>query len=69
MQWIPTWGDYSLSQLSADGFTLKKRTKPGQGWINISGGTRAGGLAYLGMLSNSLYLTTFLKTYLQRILS
>ncbi|RDI76653.1 hypothetical protein Vi05172_g13358 [Venturia inaequalis] len=48
LQWVPTWSDYSLSQLSSDGFTLKKRTKAGQGWINIPGGTRAGGLAYLG---------------------
>ncbi|QDS74154.1 hypothetical protein FKW77_001480 [Venturia effusa] len=48
IQWVPTWSDYSLSQLSADGFTLKKRTKAGQGWINIPAGTRAGGLAYLG---------------------
>ncbi|GKT57594.1 protein yetA [Colletotrichum tofieldiae] len=31
-----------------DGFTLKKRTKAGQSWVNIPGGTRAGGLAYLG---------------------
>ncbi|KAL2198388.1 hypothetical protein P885DRAFT_58954 [Corynascus similis CBS 632.67] len=48
LQWIPAWNDYSLSQLSPDGFTLKKRTKPGQSWVNIPGGTRSGGLAYLG---------------------
>jgi hypothetical protein len=48
MRWIPTWADYSLSQLSPDGFTLRKRTKPGQSWLNIPGGTRAEGLAYLG---------------------
>ncbi|KAI1183861.1 hypothetical protein F5B17DRAFT_108958 [Nemania serpens] len=48
LQWIPTWNDYTLAQLSPDGFTLKKRTKPGQGWVKIPGGTRAGGLAYLG---------------------
>ncbi|KAE8381931.1 hypothetical protein BDV26DRAFT_48735 [Aspergillus bertholletiae] len=48
MQWIPVWNDYKLSQLSPDGFTLKKRTKPGQAWINIPGGTRSSGLAYLG---------------------
>jgi hypothetical protein len=48
LQWIPVWNDYSLSQLSSDGFTLKKRTKAGQSWINIPGGTRSGGLAYLG---------------------
>jgi len=48
LQWIPAWNDYSLAQLSPDGFTLKKRTKTGQGWVKIPGGTRAGGLAYLG---------------------
>ncbi|KAG9256549.1 uncharacterized protein F5Z01DRAFT_741921 [Emericellopsis atlantica] len=48
MQWIPEWNDYSLRQLTADGFNLKKRTKPGQSWIDISAGTRSSGLAYLG---------------------
>ncbi|KAK6714785.1 hypothetical protein SNK04_005717 [Fusarium graminearum] len=48
MHWIPPWNDYSLSQLSSDGFTLKKRTKSGQSWVTIPGGTRAEGLAYLG---------------------
>ena len=48
LQWIPVWNDYSLSQLSADGFVLKKRTGTNQSWINIPGGTRSAGLAYLG---------------------
>ncbi|KAL2831454.1 hypothetical protein BDW59DRAFT_157883 [Aspergillus cavernicola] len=48
LQWIPAWNDYKLSQLSPDGFTIHKRTKPGQGWITIPGGTRSGGLTYLG---------------------
>ncbi|WYZ37668.1 hypothetical protein EsH8_II_001174 [Colletotrichum jinshuiense] len=48
LKWIPTWSDFSLTQLSPDGFTLKKRTKAGQSWVNIPGGTRNGGLAYLG---------------------
>ncbi|KAI1074900.1 hypothetical protein F5B20DRAFT_562214 [Whalleya microplaca] len=48
LQWIPSWNDYKLDQLSPDGFTLKKRTKPGQSWVKIPGATRAGGLAYLG---------------------
>ncbi|KAH7402238.1 hypothetical protein DE146DRAFT_459851 [Phaeosphaeria sp. MPI-PUGE-AT-0046c] len=48
MKWIPTWTDYRLTQLSPDGFNLKKRTKPGQSWVKIPGGTRSGGLAYLG---------------------
>jgi hypothetical protein len=48
LQWIPTWNDYRLTQLSADGFNIKKRTKSGQSWVKIPGGTRAGGLAYIG---------------------
>ncbi|KAI8936637.1 hypothetical protein NX059_007036 [Plenodomus lindquistii] len=48
LQWIPTWNDYRLTQLSSDGFNLKKRTKSGQSWVKIPGGTRSGGLAYLG---------------------
>ena len=48
LQWVPTWSDYRLTQLSPDGFNIKKRTKAGQSWVNIPGGTRAGGLAYLG---------------------
>jgi hypothetical protein len=48
LQWIPTWSDFRLTQLSADGFNIKKRTKAGQSWVKIPGGTRAGGLAYLG---------------------
>lgn len=48
LQWIPTWSDYRLTQLSSDGFNLKKRTKAGQSWVKIPGATRSGGLAYLG---------------------
>lgn len=48
IQYIPAWNDYKLSQLSPDGFTIKKRTKPGQGWIDIPGGTRSHGFTYLG---------------------
>ena len=48
LKWIPTWNDYRLTQLSADGFNIAKRTKAGQSWVKIPGGSRAGGLAYLG---------------------
>ncbi|KAK6066720.1 hypothetical protein SCUP515_10529 [Seiridium cupressi] len=48
LQWVPTWGDYTLNQLSPDGFMLKKRTKAGYTWVNIPGGNRSEGLAYLG---------------------
>lgn len=48
LEWIPIWNDFRLTQLSPDGFNIKKRTKAGQSWLKIPGGTRAGGLAYLG---------------------
>ncbi|MFD9464113.1 Tat pathway signal sequence domain protein [Streptomyces sp. NPDC060027] len=48
LQYIPEWGDYTLSQLSADGFTLRKRTKKGYGWIGAGGGRRASGFGYVG---------------------
>jgi hypothetical protein len=45
---IPSWGDFSLSQLSADGFEIRKRTKPGHAWIRAGAGQRASGLGYIG---------------------
>ncbi|KAH8879040.1 hypothetical protein GQ53DRAFT_739330 [Thozetella sp. PMI_491] len=45
---IPAWDAYSLSQLSSDGFTLKKRTKAGCSWVKVTGGGRADGTAYVG---------------------
>lgn len=48
LQYIPEWGDYTLSQLSADGFGLRKRTKKGYGWIPAGGGERASGFGYVG---------------------
>jgi hypothetical protein len=48
LKYIPTWGDFTLSQLSADGFTLRKRTKIGHGWIPCGAGTRASGVGYIG---------------------
>ncbi|MFJ8617977.1 Tat pathway signal sequence domain protein [Streptomyces clavifer] len=48
LKYIPQWGDYTLSQLSADGFGLRKRTKKGHGWIPAGGGRRASGFGYVG---------------------
>nr|WP_119612463.1 Tat pathway signal sequence domain protein [Streptomyces acidiscabies] len=48
LQYIPEWGDYTLSQLSSDGFTVRKRTKKGHGWIGAGGGKRASGFGYVG---------------------
>ncbi|MFJ3196299.1 Tat pathway signal sequence domain protein [Streptomyces griseoviridis] len=54
LQYIPEWGDYTLSQLSADGFTLRKRTTKGHGWIGAGGGRRASGFGYVGGASGGL---------------
>ena len=54
LQYLPEWGDYTLSQLSAEGFTVRKRTRPGCGWVSVDQGTRAAGLAYVGGVSGGL---------------
>lgn len=54
LHWIPQWGDYSLSQLTAHGFEIRKRTGPGHSWIRVDGGTRAAGLGYVGTPSGGL---------------
>ena len=54
MHWIPTWGDFSLSQVDANGFAIRKRTKPGCGWIKAAQGRRAEGLGYVGGASGGV---------------
>lgn len=54
MHYVPAWGDYSLSQLSADSFRIRKRTKAGHGWIDAAWGRRAPGLGYIGGASGGL---------------
>ncbi|BCY07071.1 hypothetical protein [Actinoplanes sp. L3-i22] len=54
LELIPAWGDYTLSQASSEGFTIKKRTKPGYGWITADAGQRAQGFGYVGGASGGL---------------
>jgi hypothetical protein len=56
LKWIPEWSDFSLSQMNADGFTLRKRTQAGQAWIDSNGGGRAKGLVYAGGASGGVAL-------------
>ncbi|WP_158843817.1 exo-rhamnogalacturonan lyase family protein [Saccharothrix deserti] len=51
---IPAWGDYSLSQLTADGFAIRKRTKPGHTWVDVDAGRRSPGFGYVGGASGGL---------------
>ena len=48
LRWVPQWGDISLAQLSADGYTIRKRVDAGHPWIDSNAGTRNRGLAYVG---------------------
>lgn len=48
IHWVPSWGDFTLSQPNANGFTIRKRTKDGHGWIPADQGGRAAGLGYVG---------------------
>ena len=45
---VPAWGDFTLTQGSADGFQIRKRTKAGCGWIFAGGGNRSAGGGYVG---------------------
>lgn len=49
-----TWSDYKLNQLSADGFTLQKRTNAQSAWINSAGSGHASGLVFAGDVSGGL---------------
>jgi hypothetical protein len=51
---IPAWGDFTLSQFSADGFEIRKRTKAGHGWIRAGAGKRASGVGYIGGVSGGV---------------
>ncbi|PWY72147.1 hypothetical protein BO94DRAFT_525629 [Aspergillus sclerotioniger CBS 115572] len=48
LPYVPSWNDYCLTQLSSDGFTIKKRTKDGCSWVKVAGGTRSAGSVYVG---------------------
>lgn len=63
-QWA-SWGDFRLSQLASDGYTLRKRTKQNHPWIGTFGGARADGYAFLGDVSGGLglFLSDFWQAY------
>lgn len=54
LAYIPAWGDFTLSQLSADGFQIRKRTKSGCAWIPAGSGKRSAGVGYVGGASGGL---------------
>jgi len=64
LHYIPAWGDHTLTQLSAGSFQIRKRTKPGHGWIDADQGARAAGCGYVGGPSGGL--TFGLRDFWQR---
>jgi hypothetical protein len=48
MQYVPVFGDYTLAQTGPDGFSIRKRTTEGFGWLQSAYGSRASGTAWLG---------------------
>lgn len=48
------WDSYKLVQFTPQGFTLQKRTNPQSCWLDVVGGRRASGLAFIGDVSGGL---------------
>ena len=54
LHYIPVWNDVTLTQTTANGFEIRKRTKAGHGWIGSDQGHRASGAGYLGGVSGGI---------------
>jgi hypothetical protein len=48
LDYIPAWGEFRLRQPNADGFTIRKRTASGHGWVPVDACRTRGGLGYVG---------------------
>ena len=59
------WDSFKLAQLTADGFTIQKRTNPQSCWISAGAGRRASGLVFTGDVSGGLAvaLRNFWQSY------
>ncbi|MDR1672554.1 MAG: hypothetical protein LBS09_03700 [Bacteroidales bacterium] len=60
---LASWDDFTLSQLTSDGFTVRKRTGDESSWVGTAGGTRSSGLAMAGDVSGGLAVS--LKNFWQ----
>jgi hypothetical protein len=54
LQKTAVWDSFKLTQLSANGWNLFKRTNRNSSWLHITSGNRAQGLAYLGDVSGGM---------------
>ncbi|QKJ30238.1 Tat pathway signal sequence domain protein [Mucilaginibacter mali] len=62
---MASWNDYKLVQSSADGFNIQKRTNNAASWLDVIGGKRATGMAFVGDATGglSLSLKNFWQSY------
>ncbi|MGD0410178.1 MAG: hypothetical protein ABSC18_00615 [Verrucomicrobiota bacterium] len=51
---IADWDDYKLTQASANGFVIEKRTQAKSSWLHVTEGKRALGLAFLGDVTGGI---------------
>jgi len=51
---MAVWDSYKLTQLMPDGFQIQKRTNSQSAWINVLGGCRSLGEAFVGDVSGGL---------------
>ncbi|HWA09811.1 MAG TPA: Tat pathway signal sequence domain protein [Opitutaceae bacterium] len=51
---LAQWDTFKLTQLSAEGFTIAKRTNPKSSWVAAAEGGRASGLVFVGDVSGGL---------------
>lgn len=51
---MAVWDSYKLTQFTPDGFQIQKRTNPGSAWINVLGGCRSLGEAFVGDVTGGL---------------
>lgn len=51
-----SWNDYRLSQLTADAFSIRKRTNNDNPWIGTFSGTRSNGYTFVGDITGGLGL-------------
>ena len=48
LKYIPSFGDYTLSQINSSAFSIRKRTTSTHSWVEAASGKRALGTAYFG---------------------
>jgi hypothetical protein len=49
LDYIPAWGEFRLRQPNADGFTIRKRTASGHGWVPVDACRTRGGAGLCGV--------------------